>query len=191
MKIRQKISYPLLTMLFVILLCFSYSSEAKSFISFSQNSDEEIKAERKFFDFLIGEWVIEKADTPNGTELRSDDTFNFKRAVDGGGIVSEWYFNRGTKAQPDYARATYVSAFDNSTKTWSFYYVSEKSAQYWEGKKENGQWVFYKKFMVNGEELLQRQSWVAKDASTLLRKIENSKDGGKSWAVNVFTYKRK
>jgi len=85
-----------------------------------------------------------------------------------------------------------VTGFDNSSQTWSFYYVSERSAQWYEGKEENGQWFFYKKFVINGEEVLQRQSWTLKDNSTLVRKIENSKDGGKQWVLGVaYTLRRK
>jgi hypothetical protein len=83
----------------------------------------------------------------------------------------------------------YLTAFDTFSKNWSFYYISEKSAQWWEGRKENGQWVFYKEFP--GEGLLQRQAWKLRDRSTVIRVIENSKDGGKSWATYQFVLKRR
>ena len=157
-----------------------------------QISNEDIQRERRVFDFLIGDWVIEKSETPKGTEVGGDDEYKFERILDGSGIMANWHFNRGTKAKPDYTNAIYVSAFDNSTKVWSFYYVSERSAQWYEGRKENGEWFFYKKLLVNGQDLLQRQEWKLKDQSTLLRTIENSSDGGKTWIMGVvYTLKRK
>jgi hypothetical protein len=70
--------------------------------------------------------------------------------------------------------------------------VSERSAQWYEARKENGEWFFYKKLFVNGQDLLQRQEWKLKDQSTLLRTIENSSDGGKTWTMGVaYTLKRK
>jgi len=152
----------------------------------------EVREQRAFFDFLVGEWTIEKSQTPTGTTAGGNDRYKFRKALDSGGIFADWYFNRGSKEKPDYTNAIYISGFDNSAKTWTFYYVSEKSAQLYEGRNENGQWLFYRKFTVNGEELLQRQSWMAKDGSTLLRKIENSKDAGKTWVLGaLITLKRK
>jgi hypothetical protein len=156
-----------------------------------QSPGEAVRTEKRFFDFLIGEWTIERAETPGGVEIRGDDVYKFSRVLDGNAILADWHFNRGTKAKPDYAHAMYITAFDTSSMAWTFYYVSEKSAQFWEGRKESSQWVFYKDFTSAGENLLQRQSWKLKDASTLVRVIENSKDGGKSWETYRFILKRK
>lgn len=169
----------------------STASAAPANSAESQSGDREIQEEKKYFDFLFGKWVIEKSETPSGTTHGGDDVYEFRKALNGNAISAEWYFNRGTKDKPDYANAMYFSAFNISTKTWSFYYVSEKSAQYWEGRKENGRWVFYKEFTVDGERFLQRQEWQFQDQSTVLRKIENSKDGGKTWTSYLFTLKRK
>jgi hypothetical protein len=157
----------------------------------SQSVDREIQKEKKYFDFLLGTWVLEKSERPSGTTHGGDDLYEFRKVLNGNAISAEWYFNRGTKDKPDYANAMYFSAFDISTKTWSFYYISEKSAQYWEGRKENGRWVFYKEFTLDGAPLLQKQEWQIQDQSTILRRIDNSKDGGKTWTSYFFTLKKK
>jgi hypothetical protein len=38
-------------------------------------------------------------------------------------------------AKPDITEALYVSGYHNPSKSWSFYYVSERSAQFWKGRK--------------------------------------------------------
>jgi hypothetical protein len=187
--VRHERSLPV-AVLSALLLWVIHSPHASA-QSPPQAPSEEVRIEKRFFDFLIGEWTIERAETPTGVEIRGDDHYKFTKALDGNAILSEWHFNRGTKAKPDYAHAMYVTAFDTSSKAWSFYYVSEKSAQWWEGRKENSQWVFYKDFTPNGEKLLQRQMWRLKDQTTLVRVIENSKDGGKSWETYQFIMKRK
>jgi hypothetical protein len=187
-KVRKRL-YLLLTAISVVLLWLNCSPQVNGRTQTSQPSNKEIQEEKRFFDFLIGEWKIERAETPEGVEIRDDDVYKFSKVIDGNGILAEWFFNRGTKAKPDYANAMYLTAFDTFSKNWSFYYISEKSAQWWEGRKENGQWVFYKEFP--GEGLLQRQAWKLRDRSTVIRVIENSKDGGKSWATYQFVLKRR
>lgn len=148
--------------------------------------------ERHFFDFLIGEWVLERKVTPDASWEEGKDNFTFEKVLDGAGILSEWYFNRGTPEDPNYTRGMYMSAFDEMTGTWSFYYISPQNAMYYQGRKENGQWYFYKTFHIDGEELLQRQSWTPRGSSTLVRTIENSRDGGETWGeVYQTTLKRK
>jgi hypothetical protein len=66
---------------------------AKSDVAAIQQTPDE----RTFFDFLICDWTIEKAERPAGTELGGDDVYKFQRAFEGGGILGDWYFNRGTK----------------------------------------------------------------------------------------------
>lgn len=143
--------------------------------------DEKDKNERGYFDFLIGEWEIVKKKTIDGTETGGSDTYRFQKELGGNAILSKWYFNRGTKMKPNYTEGLYYSAYDNLTNTWSFYYISAASAQYYEGKKEHGQWYFYRDFTIEKNTFSQRQSWRLKNDSTLIRTIENSQDNGQTW----------
>lgn len=149
------------------------------FSAFGQKID--LQEERKHFDFLIGEWKVKKSIILGEVVLDNKDLYKFKKSLDGNAIIAEWYINRGTKDKPDYANALYVSGFDNSTGKWSFYYISHKSAHYYDSKKLNGDWYFYRKFNFRGEDILQRQVIKPVDDKTALRIIENSKDSGKTW----------
>lgn len=150
-----------------------------------------LEKERSYFDFLIGEWRVEKSLILGEVMLGGDDVYKFKKDLNGNAIVAEWYINRGTKSNPDYANALYFSGFDNSTGKWSFYYISHKSAHFYESRKENGEWYFYRRFDFNGEEILQRQKITPVDENTALRKIENSKDNGKTWELIVLVTLKK
>lgn len=53
---------------------------------------------------MIGEWVLERKERPDASWNEGDDTFTFEKVLDGAGILSEWYFNRGTPEGPNYTR---------------------------------------------------------------------------------------
>ncbi len=146
---------------------------------FGQSPD--FKQERRFFDFLIGEWKLQKAENSTEKWTGGEDTLKFSKALDGNAITSEWYFNRGTPSKPNFTKALYFMGFDNSSQSWTFYYISPQSSQFYQGKFENGHWNFYKSFNINGKPLLQRQNWQMTAEGLLQRTIENSEDEGKTW----------
>ena len=141
-------------------------------------------SEREAFDFLVGTWTLEqRIDRVRGTSEAGDDRYVFRQPIRGGAIEATWRFNRGTAEKPDIAEALYVSGFHDPSRTWSFYYVSERSAQHWHGRKTDGHWYFYfdEPFDYEGRRAVQRQWWepVAKDRVN--RHFENSYDGGRTW----------
>lgn len=142
---------------------------------------QSIAEEKRYFDFLIGEWKMESK-IQWGKSGTGEDTFQFERDLDGHAIISKWNFNRGTSDKPDIVSARYFSGFDTFKNIWTFYYVSNLSAQYWEGKKENGQWNFYKTFLDDGKPRLQRQTWLPDGKDGLIRIISNSIDNGQTWS---------
>jgi hypothetical protein len=160
-------------------------------ISVLQGYSQSTQEEKRYFDFLIGTWQLESY-VSFGKSGTGDDTYKFSLDLSGHAINSEWHFNRGTVDKPEVVHARYYSAFDISKSVWTFYYISEKSAQYWEGKKEDGQWNFYQNFSDNGQPRLQRQTWIAEGKDILIRVISNSRDGGKTWSEDFRgVFKRK
>ena len=141
-------------------------------------------SDRTAFDFLVGTWELdERIDHIRKTIERGDDRYVFRQPIRGGAIEAAWRFNRGTRDAPDYADAIYVSGYHDPSKRWSFYYVSERSAQSWQGRRADGRWYFYfdEPFEYEGRTAVQRQWWEPVDAATVRRHIENSYDGGQTW----------
>lgn len=149
---------------------------------FASGQQPEFQKERLFFDFLIGDWTIQKAE--NAAEKWNGDgkdSFKFSKSLDGKVIISEWHFNRGTPAKPNFSDALYYMGFDNASQSWTFYYLSPLSSQFFQGKYENDNWYFYKTFTINGKTFIQRQNWRPIDGGLVQRTIENSENEGKTW----------
>lgn len=158
------------------------------FSSFAFGQQSDFQKERRFFDFLIGEWKLQNAETSDGKWTGGDDTFKFAKALDGNAITSEWYFNRGTPSKPNFTKALYYMGFDNTSQSWTFYYISPQSSQFYQGKFEDGNWNFYRAFVLNGKKILQRQNWQMTGEGLLQRTIENSEDDGKTWSGRFSKY---
>lgn len=138
--------------------------------------------ERRAFAFLVGTWNLhERRDLVKGTAERGNDSYEFVEGP-GGSLVSTWRFNRRTTADPDYANARYISGFNNSTQAWSFYYVSEQSAQYWPGEKIDGVWYFTYETIVDGKPWKQKQWWTPDGPDRVQRHFAN-------WDFDTKTYK--
>ena len=143
--------------------------------------------ERRAFDFLVGTWVLEqRIDVVKGTSEASGDRYTFTQPIPGGAISATWRFNRGTEAKPDITEALYVSGYHNPSKSWSFYYVSERSAQYWKGRKTGSTWYFYfdEPFEYEGRTAEQRQWW-ERSGDRIKRHFENSYDNGQTWVLVI------
>jgi hypothetical protein len=142
--------------------------------------------ERRAFDFLVGAWELEqRIDVAHGRTERGDDRYVFRQPIRGGAIEASWRFNRGTQDKPDIAEAIYVSGYHTPSKAWSFYYVSERSAQHWAGRKSGPNWYFYfeEPFQFDGRTAIQRQWWERDGDTRVKRHFENSYDQGKSWQL--------
>ena len=148
----------------------------------------QVPSDRDAFSFLIGTWELEsRLDVAKGTTEAGTDRYEFRQPIRGGAIQATWRFNRGSEAKPDWADALYVSGYHDSTKSWSFYYVSERSAQHWVGRKAGDRWYFYfdEPFDYEGRRAVQRQWWERVEANRIRRHFENSYDGGKTWQLAV------
>ena len=143
-------------------------------------------ADRDAFAFLVGSWERERRlDVVKGTSETGSDRYEFRQPIPGGAIQAVWRFNRGTTEKPDWTEALYVSGYHNPSKSWSFYYVSERSAQYWAGRRSGDRWYFYfdEPFDYQGRTAVQRQWWERLDDQRIQRHFENSYDAGKTWQL--------
>jgi hypothetical protein len=147
-------------------------------------------AARRAFDFLLGSWRVTSRISGDSVTESSGETYTFKRALDGIVIDGFWRFNRRTPEKPDWTDAVYYSAFDPQSWTWTFYYVSPRSAQYWPGHYKDGRWYFTQEFVLDGKPMLQRQWWEPVNDSTVHRHIDNTPDGGKTWTLFTVVLRR-
>lgn len=137
------------------------------------------------FRYLLGNWSVvshRRGDQP--AQPGVGETLHFAPAPAGVGLVSHWRMNRGTAAQPQMTEALYVLGYDPPSSRWSFYFVSERSAQYYEGRLDGARWYFYREYVATGgERMLQRQSWSRIGPTEVRRTIEDSPDAGVTWTV--------
>ena len=139
------------------------------------------------FRYLIGEWnVITHRRGDGSAEPASGETLRFTPAPAGVGLVSYWRMNRGSVTHPEMTDAVYILGYDRPSARWSFYFLSDRSAQFYDGKYDDNIWHFYREYLTPaGVRMLQRQSWRRISATKVRRMIEDSPDSGATW---VFVY---
>ena len=159
----------------------AFGSAPVGFLSAQVVSDSGIARARAAFDFLVGSWSVVSRTDASGTVAASGEAYTFTKGLNGVLIMGNWRFNRGTAAQPDVVDAAYYSGYDTRSRTWSFYYVSPQSAQFWPGTEDAGRWYFTRSFTLGDTAFVQRQWWERVDESTIDRHVDNSPDGGRTW----------
>ena len=133
-------------------------------------------AEVKAFDFQVGVW-----EEVNGTSVHT-----VEKALDGCIIQELW---KGGSLNDAIA----LKSYDKGTQRWYLSWVSSALIhQFWEGRNEDGQWRFYRNWMLDGKPMVSRTYWNATTADRLERIVEQSRDGGKTWTPHVrVLYQRK
>lgn len=156
----------------------------------AQAGPQSQETARQAFRFLLGKWNVEYHQDSSGRRASTGETYTFDSIVAGGGLGGLWHFNRGSPTTPDFVDAVYYSGFDASSSRWSFYYISPRSAQFWPGEYRNGRWEFRQTFQDSGRPVEQRQWWEPLGDSMMVRHIENSSDGGKTWVPYLIGLRR-
>lgn len=86
--------------------------------------------------------------------------------------------------------AKVMRAYDAPTQRWSVYYVDNQlNSQVYEGRREAGQWRFFRTRLDQGVPIQVRLTWrPIRDGYEQL--IERSRDGGATWTLGAFvTYR--
>jgi len=141
----------------------------------AQTPDDPCKnAEIKAFDFQIGVWQTE-----DGKQVHE-----IRKSLDGCAIHETWKTDGKETAFG-------FKSFDNGNhdktgeKKWFYSWAAKGFHQLWTGRKENGQWRFYREWWLNGEAVLSRTYWTPLEGGSLERIVEQSRDGGKTWRMHV------
>ena len=127
-------------------------------------------AEAKAFDWQIGVWQ-----SHDGKQVHE-----IKKIIDGC-IIQEIWKTEGKET------AVALKSFDNGNhnktgeKKWFYSWVAKGFHQLWEGRKEDGQWRFYRSWFSNAEAVLSRTYWLQISDDKLERIVEQSRDEGKTW----------
>ena len=130
--------------------------------------------ETKSFDFQIGTWQSEDG----------KQTHEIKKTLDGCAIQETWKTD-GKKTS--FAFKSFDNGNHNKTgeKKWFYSWFAKGFHQFWEGRRENGQWRFYREWWSGGEAVLSRTYWNRLSDKSLERIVEQSRDGGKTWRSHV------
>lgn len=137
--------------------------------------------DRRYFDFWEGAWAQEVDGKPD----TSKTMFWVTRGVNSNTFMEDWrmVFDGGS------LRATGVRAWDDSTKSWPYVWISDAGHyQQWEGRKVDGNWYIYRRFNINGDKYLSRQAWIPESPTRLMRISEKSYDDGKTWELRFKAY---
>jgi hypothetical protein len=144
------------------------------------NPSQCSQAERRQFDFWIGEWDL-RWENGKGT--------NIIRATLDGCVITEKF--DGTPAIN--LRGTSVSSFNKQLGKWQQTWVDNQGSYLdFVGEFKAGQMVLQRKAVLEGREILQRMVWYNITKDKLDWNWERSEDRGKSWKVLwKITYSRK
>jgi hypothetical protein len=148
-------------------------------LCFSQNNS--IKNDSLYYDSWVGEWYKEV-----DGKLNTKPDFVVKRGLYHSSFEEYWVGSGGS----DFSMAW--RAWDKRTQKWDFAWMSTEGLfQIWEGKKIDGVWYMYNKFIINGAEVLSRQAFMPQDERTIIRTSEHSSDNGNTWKLRFKeTYKK-
>ena len=98
----------------------------------------------------------------------------------GNSFLEEWSLVVDGKRSPSFG----LRSWDPATKTWKLVWVADPDHfQIWDGIKQPNGWYVTRQFGEGASAFLSRQAWIPQGEDRLLRTIERSTDGGRSWTV--------
>jgi putative intracellular protease/amidase len=138
----------------------------------SNNSSPCSEAERRQFDFWIGDWDVSWDKNGKGTNV-------IKSTLDGCVIVENFDGNPGMRL-----RGMSVSTYNAKLSKWQQTWVdNEGSYMDFTGEFKDGKMILQRKAVINRKEAIQRMVWYNITKDKLDWNWERSEDDGKTWNV--------
>jgi hypothetical protein len=135
-------------------------------------------ADTHYYDFWPGTWypiVDGRLDT-------TGSAFVVKRSVNPAAFEEVWV----QRIDSMLTRSVALRAWDQVANRWMFVWVSGNALfQVWTGEKIGNHWYIVREFDFDGQRFLSRQAWIPDGPDRLVRTIERSTDGGRTWQTRV------
>jgi hypothetical protein len=127
-----------------------------------------------YYDGWPGTWY-----RVEGERVDSLPTFEVRKGP-GHSFLEDWYLVIDGKRTSSFA----LRSWDPETKMWRLAWVADPEYfQIWDGVKHPEGWYITRKFVQGAETFWSRQAWIPQGPGRMLRTIERSTDGGRTWTV--------
>lgn len=186
-RLRKKRYY--LMALFIFTFCL-ISFNPHAYAQQSNKIDSCSTPVANHFNFLIGKWRgEERASEAKTAAVSSTFEVEIKKLLGGCALQENWDVRAGGKKL---FSAVLLRAFDVKSGKWMLSYVDDQqNFQFYEGRKENDSWAFYRERTADGKTVQIRVTWQPY-ARGFMQRVERSNDGGQTWSLAaVVTYARK
>lgn len=131
-------------------------------------------ADLRYYDRWPGTWY-----RVTGDVVDSLPTFEVKRGP-GNSFLESWYLTIDGRRTPSFG----LRAWDAETRSWRLVWVADPELyQIWDGLKLTDGWYIMRRFGAGERAFLSRQAWIPQSSDRMLRTVERSTDGGKTWTV--------
>ena len=131
-------------------------------------------ADIHYYDGWPGSWHKLQGDV-----VDSLATFEVRRGP-GNSFLENWHLVIDGKRTSSFG----LRSWDPQTKTWRLVWVSDPDHfQIWDGIKYPDGWYVTRQFGEGADAFLSRQAWIPQGPDRILRSIERSTDGGKTWTT--------
>ena len=141
------------------------------FVSIAPLTAQVTPADSAYYDLWIGGWH----EVTDG-RVANEPRFVVTKGLYPSALEEEW--------QMDGYEAKAWRAWDASTNTWTFVWISERGHfQVWDERKVGDDWYMYKVFVIEDEKILSRQAFLPQEDGSVIRTSEHSRDGGETWTL--------
>jgi hypothetical protein len=161
----------------IVVLIFGIGGEAHG-----QRASPADSADLRYYDGWPGVWH-----RVEGERIDSLPTFEVRRGP-GNSFLETWHLTIDGKRISSLG----LRSWDPATSTWRLVWVADPDLfQIWDGIKLEDGWYLLRQFGDGADAFLSRQAWIPHGSDRLLRTIERSVDGGRTWTVRYRDFFRR